>query len=242
MQLRGPPKSKRPVAPTLSVSNCANCVHASERTKADSRSFQPLRAILGYPSERPSCAPVTHRLAVFCQPLILAGLVQTPTHQRSKEKMSRPRHRARRGSDALPRCLKGALCLSSVLLVELPLREVRFRRGRRMCGAVRQLPSSWHRLTNTLLRSYGPPSSSSRSVRHWAKRILTWVPKVWMDVTDMVNYNLQLLNPADLTSSFFCLSKTDPSIGFAFDCSSVAGQTHPEHADSPSGKSGQSLF
>jgi hypothetical protein len=57
-----------------------------------------------------------------------------------------------------------------------------------------------------------------------------------MDVTDMVNYNVQLLNPTDLTSSFFCLSKTDPSIGFAFDASKVAGQTYPEQADTSSGK------
>ncbi|KAL5426079.1 hypothetical protein PMIN04_002126 [Paraphaeosphaeria minitans] len=55
--------------------------------------------------------------------------------------------------------------------------------------------------------------------------------EVWMDVTDMVNYNLQLLNPTSLMSSFFCLSKIDPSIGFAFDASKVAGQTYPEQVD-----------
>lgn len=52
----------------------------------------------------------------------------------------------------------------------------------------------------------------------------------------MVNYNLELLNPTDLTSSFFCLSKTDPSLGFAFDASKVAGQTYPGQADASSGK------
>ncbi|KAK7183886.1 impB/mucB/samB family protein [Paraphaeosphaeria sporulosa] len=62
--------------------------------------------------------------------------------------------------------------------------------------------------------------------------------EVWMDVTDMVNYNLELLNPTDLTSSFFCLSKSDPSIGFTFDASKVAGQTYPVQVDtSPDGPS-----
>ncbi|KAJ4356195.1 uncharacterized protein N0V89_004225 [Didymosphaeria variabile] len=55
-----------------------------------------------------------------------------------------------------------------------------------------------------------------------------------MDVTDMVDYNVEFLNPTDLTSSFFCLSKTDPSAGFAFDASKVAGQTYPEQADTSS--------
>jgi hypothetical protein len=54
----------------------------------------------------------------------------------------------------------------------------------------------------------------------------------------MVNYNVQLLNPTDLASSFFCLSQIDPSIGFAFDASKVAGQTYPEQPDTSSGKSG----
>lgn len=63
-----------------------------------------------------------------------------------------------------------------------------------------------------------------------------------MDVTDVVNYNLELLNATDLTSSFFCLSKTDPSIGFAFDASKVAGQTYPEQVDTSLGKSGQIPF
>ncbi|KAF2447285.1 DNA/RNA polymerase [Karstenula rhodostoma CBS 690.94] len=66
--------------------------------------------------------------------------------------------------------------------------------------------------------------------------------EVWMDVTDMVDHNLELLNQTDWTSSFFCLSKTDPSIGFAFDASKVAGQTYPEQVDTSSGKSGQSPF
>jgi len=63
-----------------------------------------------------------------------------------------------------------------------------------------------------------------------------------MDVTDMVNYNVEILNPTDLASSFFCLSKTDPSVGFTFDASKVAGQTYPDQVDTSSGKHGQFLF
>lgn len=49
-----------------------------------------------------------------------------------------------------------------------------------------------------------------------------------MDVTDLVSYNIGLLNPNNLTESFFCLSKSDPAIGFAYDAASVAGHTYPE--------------
>jgi len=54
-----------------------------------------------------------------------------------------------------------------------------------------------------------------------------------MDVTDMVDYNLGLLNHNDLANNFFCLSNTDPTAGFAFDHSSVAGQTYPEISSTP---------
>jgi DNA polymerase iota len=56
-----------------------------------------------------------------------------------------------------------------------------------------------------------------------------------MDVTDLVDYNVALLNHNDLANSFFCLSKTDPTAGFAFDPSSVAGHTYPE-ISTPLGK------
>lgn len=57
-----------------------------------------------------------------------------------------------------------------------------------------------------------------------------------MDVTDLVNYNHTLLSSTHLTSSFFCLSKSDPSVGFAFDASNVAGQTYPHQVDDSTGK------
>ena len=57
-----------------------------------------------------------------------------------------------------------------------------------------------------------------------------------MDVTDLVDYNVSLLNYNDLTNSFFCLSKNDPTAGFQFDASRVAGNVYPEEANDPAGK------
>lgn len=57
-----------------------------------------------------------------------------------------------------------------------------------------------------------------------------------MDVSDIVEYNVGLLNQNDLSNSFFCLSKEDPTDGFAFDASQVAGSTYPEAPDDRSGK------
>lgn len=48
-----------------------------------------------------------------------------------------------------------------------------------------------------------------------------------MDVSDIVQYNVHLLNPHDLSNSFFCLSKNDPTEGFAYDASKVAGCVYP---------------
>lgn len=43
----------------------------------------------------------------------------------------------------------------------------------------------------------------------------------------MVAYNLPLINSNDLSRSFFCLSKGDPTIGFEYDASDVFGPTWP---------------
>ncbi|OJD35881.1 dna polymerase iota [Diplodia corticola] len=51
--------------------------------------------------------------------------------------------------------------------------------------------------------------------------------EVWLDVTDQVEYNVNLLNPNDLTNAYFCLSKDDPTHGFAFDATRFAGNTYP---------------
>ncbi|CAD6442419.1 9634a307-eff2-492c-88f0-29647a4367b5 [Sclerotinia trifoliorum] len=47
--------------------------------------------------------------------------------------------------------------------------------------------------------------------------------EVFMDVTDIVDYNQKLLNPNDLTHSFLQLDHNDPTAGFTFDATRVAG-------------------
>lgn len=51
--------------------------------------------------------------------------------------------------------------------------------------------------------------------------------QVFIDVTDMVDYNVELLNHRDLITSFFHLDRNDPTIGFAFDASRVVGHMFP---------------
>ncbi|KAK5257151.1 hypothetical protein LTR16_001483 [Cryomyces antarcticus] len=55
--------------------------------------------------------------------------------------------------------------------------------------------------------------------------------EVWMDVTDIIDYNLDLLNGNDLLNSFFHLSKDDPTLGFGFDGSKYIGHTYPAVAE-----------
>ncbi|KAK1832684.1 hypothetical protein QBC39DRAFT_304241 [Podospora conica] len=51
--------------------------------------------------------------------------------------------------------------------------------------------------------------------------------EVFLDVTDMVKYNLELLNQSTITNSYFYLSRTDPAGGgFPYDASSFAGCVH----------------
>lgn len=57
--------------------------------------------------------------------------------------------------------------------------------------------------------------------------------EVFLDVTDIVDYNQNLLNLNDLKHSFFCLDRGDPTIGFAFDATTIAGHVYPpEHIPS----------
>lgn len=48
-----------------------------------------------------------------------------------------------------------------------------------------------------------------------------------MDVTDMIDYNVNLLNHNALTGSFFHLNRNDPTVGFEFDASKFSGYTYP---------------
>ena len=57
-----------------------------------------------------------------------------------------------------------------------------------------------------------------------------------MDVSDIINFNVSILNSNDLGNSFFCLSKDDPTIGFTFDATKVTGHTYPEVTTETSGK------
>ncbi|KAF2036145.1 DNA/RNA polymerase [Setomelanomma holmii] len=52
--------------------------------------------------------------------------------------------------------------------------------------------------------------------------------EVFMDVSDIIEYNASILNANNLRHSFFCLSKHDPTVGFPFDATIVAGHTYPE--------------
>ena len=56
--------------------------------------------------------------------------------------------------------------------------------------------------------------------------------EVWMDVTDMIDYNVEVLNRIDLQHSFFQTSRDDPTQGFEFDASSVAGHLYPKEMPS----------
>ena len=48
--------------------------------------------------------------------------------------------------------------------------------------------------------------------------------EVWMDVSDIVRYNADLLNKNEPECSFFQLSREDPTLGFDFDATRVAGK------------------
>lgn len=48
----------------------------------------------------------------------------------------------------------------------------------------------------------------------------------------MVDYNVNLLNHNDLCHSFFCLDKSNPTVGFDFDASDLVGPTYPNTTQS----------
>jgi DNA polymerase iota len=51
--------------------------------------------------------------------------------------------------------------------------------------------------------------------------------EVFLDVSDMIDFNLELLNQNDMANSFFCLDKHDPTAGFSFDGTAPFGSTLP---------------
>ena len=50
--------------------------------------------------------------------------------------------------------------------------------------------------------------------------------EVWMDVTDVVGYNAELLNRNDLENSWFGLDRADPEKGFGFDARGFKGEVY----------------
>lgn len=63
----------------------------------------------------------------------------------------------------------------------------------------------------------------------WNKRVeRLGFDEVFMDVTDIVDYNEALLNPNSLEDSFFQLARDDPTIGFSFNGAKVSGPCYPE--------------
>lgn len=53
--------------------------------------------------------------------------------------------------------------------------------------------------------------------------------EVFLDVTDIISYNQEMLNPNAMGQSFFQLSRQDPERGFAFDATSFFGCTYPKN-------------
>ncbi|CAD6580280.1 MAG: hypothetical protein ASARMPREDX12_009515 [Alectoria sarmentosa] len=60
--------------------------------------------------------------------------------------------------------------------------------------------------------------------------------EVFMDVTDVIDYNFALLNHNDLPASFFHLDRNDPTVGFPFDASSLFGHTFPASSSTSASK------
>ncbi|KAJ6279280.1 replication factor c subunit 1 [Bipolaris maydis] len=52
--------------------------------------------------------------------------------------------------------------------------------------------------------------------------------EVFLDVTDMIEHNVSILNVNDLSNSFFCLAKHDPTVGFPYDATRLTGHLYPE--------------
>lgn len=55
-----------------------------------------------------------------------------------------------------------------------------------------------------------------------------------LDVTEMIDYNIELVNRNDMTQSFFLLDRTDPTSGFTYDATRFHGSTYPPQAEDSS--------
>ena len=61
--------------------------------------------------------------------------------------------------------------------------------------------------------------------------------EVYLDVSDVVDLNVGTLNANDLSRSFFQLSPADPTNGFDYDATHVAGSTFPKNGAAPAASS-----
>jgi DNA polymerase iota len=59
---------------------------------------------------------------------------------------------------------------------------------------------------------------------------------VFLDVTDIIDYNVSNLNINDLSNAFFCLAKDDPTVGFPYDATRMTGHLYPKTAAENLGK------
>ncbi|KAJ5297514.1 hypothetical protein N7508_007763 [Penicillium antarcticum] len=57
--------------------------------------------------------------------------------------------------------------------------------------------------------------------------------ELFLDVTEMIDYNTGVLNPNDLSNSFFVLDRKDPTVGFAYDATRYQGLTFPATEAAP---------
>ena len=60
--------------------------------------------------------------------------------------------------------------------------------------------------------------------------------QVFLDVTDMIDYNVGILNSNRLSNAFFCLAKDEPTVGFPYDATRLTGHLYPKTADKDLGK------
>ncbi|KAH6869927.1 hypothetical protein BKA58DRAFT_360239 [Alternaria rosae] len=54
--------------------------------------------------------------------------------------------------------------------------------------------------------------------------------EVFLDVTDLIDYNVSILNSNDLSNAFFCLDRNDPTVGFPYDATQLTGHLYPKTA------------
>jgi DNA polymerase iota len=66
----------------------------------------------------------------------------------------------------------------------------------------------------------------------WGKRVeKLGFDEVFLDVSDMITYNVEMLNRNDLKNSFFHLDRRDPTVGFTYDATDFRGHTYPAVPD-----------